>query len=400
MEDEETPDTTYVVLLDEVLLRNGRYDATQLAAFDDVRSTRLDDPEALRAFADELKDDYQVSGVMGFSEASVLPSALIAEALGLPGIGVEVAQRCRNKARMAEAFNAAGVRCPASFIATTGTDLYQEVSKLGGFPVICKPLMGFASFGVIKANNERELVSALHRIRRGTRFLMRKYHTLDNSYCEDQVLVQRFVPGVEVAVDGFVFEGEARTLAIIDKPHLSEGPYFPDGLHVLPSRLPETTQARIRRAAADSVKAVGLDNSPFHLEARLEGDNVVVLELAARVAFVRCMRLALGIDSMAIMRSLRLGRAPGWEAKWQRFAGNYCVTAERGGVFRGFAGIEVATSDPLVDSVLVHVKEGSRVAPPPESTGDIAHILACGGSYDEVTEVLQRTRASLNAVID
>ena len=52
------------------------------------------------------------------------------------------------------------------------------------------------------------------------------------------MLVEGYLPGKEVAVEGLLTEGELRVLAIFDKPDPLEGPFFEETIYVTPSRLP------------------------------------------------------------------------------------------------------------------------------------------------------------------
>ena len=55
----------------------------------------------------------------------------------------------------------------------------------------------------------------------------------------DRLLVERYIPGGEVAVEGLLTGGKLRVLAVFDKPDPLEGPYFEETIYVTPSRLHE-----------------------------------------------------------------------------------------------------------------------------------------------------------------
>ena len=207
------------------------------------------------------------------------------------------------------------------------------------------------------------------------------------------------MPGVEVAIDGYVQDSQCHIIAILDKPDVSEGPYFPDRMHIAPTRLDAVTTERIRLAVEAGVAAVGLDNSPFHIEARIHEDRVYLLELAARVAFVRCIRIATGVDPLQIMILQRLGEQPRGEPRWNRHGGVYCVTPDRAGIFESIENHREILQPPGIVEFPIHIQPGQRIAPSPESTGDIAHIFAGADDYEEVLQTLHRAKERARVVV-
>ena len=53
------------------------------------------------------------------------------------------------------------------------------------------------------------------------------------------LLVEEYVPGAEVAVEGLLRDGVLEVLAVFDKPDPLVGPYFEETIYVTPSRLPD-----------------------------------------------------------------------------------------------------------------------------------------------------------------
>ncbi|KOX28450.1 carboxylate--amine ligase, partial [Saccharothrix sp. NRRL B-16348] len=95
-------------------------------------------------------------GVITFSEAAVVAVAAIAEALGLPGIGVEAALNSRNKYLMRQAHEKAGAPIPGFRFVTT-LDEARSAADAFGYPVIVKPTLGAGSHFVFRCDDETEL---------------------------------------------------------------------------------------------------------------------------------------------------------------------------------------------------------------------------------------------------
>ncbi|MBT5455797.1 MAG: ATP-grasp domain-containing protein, partial [Rhodospirillaceae bacterium] len=238
----------------KIILVDGDDDAQPYFSDDDVIiSTSFMDHAQLDRTYRWLASHYQVAAVLGFTETSVFAAAYLADKFGVEGIGIDTALRCRDKYLMTKALRSGGVRTPDYFLASPKTPLKEQLDTIGGFPLICKPLMGFAGCGVVRTNDETELQRAIRKITFQNRFTLNRYYNEGRS--PQQVLVQRFIAGDEVAIDGFVRDGEAHTIAIIDKPDVSNGPYFDDRMHVLPSKLDSGIQSRLERVAQASVTA-------------------------------------------------------------------------------------------------------------------------------------------------
>src|SRR5207244_11153916 len=107
------------------------------------------------------------------------------------------------------------------------------------YPCVLKPLRLSASRGVIRADTPAEFVAAFERIKR----------ILEQTGCARSLLVEEFVPGREVAVEGLVTHGALHVLAIFDKPDPLDGPFFEETIYVTPSRLARTAQQEIAACA-------------------------------------------------------------------------------------------------------------------------------------------------------
>ena len=98
----------------------------------------------------------------------------------------------------------------------------------------------------------------------------------------DGILVERFISGAEVALEGLLTAGRLQPLALFDKPDPLNGPYFEETLYITPSRLSEGLQAEVVRRAEQAAQALGLCHGPVHAEFRVNGQGAWLLELAAR----------------------------------------------------------------------------------------------------------------------
>ena len=104
----------------------------------------------------------------------------------------------------------------------------------------------------------------------------------ENRSIDGELLVERYLPGVEVALEGLLTGGALQTLALFDKPDPLEGPFFEETIYVTPSRLPEATQAAISARTAEAAAALGLREGPIHAELRINDEGIWLIEMAGR----------------------------------------------------------------------------------------------------------------------
>src|SRR5207237_9833505 len=144
--------------------------------------------------------------------------------------------------------------------------------------VVLKPLSLAASRGVIRADD----VTGFEQAFREIASILAASDLDPDDPAARTVLVEEFIPGAEVALEGLLIDGALTTLALFDKPDPLDGPYFEETLYVTPSRLPRQTQQSISAAAERAAAALGLRSGSVHAELRLNDRGVWIVEVAAR----------------------------------------------------------------------------------------------------------------------
>lgn len=382
-------------LYKKILLQDSGQGSQSNPGFDCLVSAALNDRRELEKIAGQLKRQFDVALVFNASEASVLAAAFLAEQLGVNDIGYRTALLTRNKLLMSEALQAHGVNAPKFALHVKGDDIEQAMERLG-LPLICKPLMGFASQGVIRADNEEQLRKALNNIRLENKFAMRRYY--EDEQEAGHVLLQQFIPGREYAVDGFVQEGRITILALADKPNVSQGPYFEDRLHVMPAKVDAALARRIEDIAGQAVKAIGLNNSPFHIEMRYHRQQLFVLEIAARVGFINMLQLLHELNVYELMFALKTGQAPRLSPS-PHYAGSYCIAPNKRGRFKRIANLDELLALAHIRQFIVLAAPDASVAPPPNGNSYIGIAYAVAERYDDVEHALNRFAREVEVVI-
>src|SRR5438067_1133130 len=146
------------------------------------------------------------------------------------------------------------------------------------YPCVLKPLRLAASRGVIRADDPRGFAAAFERLTR----------IVEQAGCSRSILVEDFVPGPEVALEGLVIDGRLEVLGLFDKPDPLDGPFFEETIYVTPSRLPAPAQRALIRCGEAAVAALGVREGPIHAELRYNAQGPRLIELAARPIGGRC----------------------------------------------------------------------------------------------------------------
>ena len=379
-------------------------------AFDNSIQLDYRDPENAAARIVSAARDKRIDAVVATDDTTAVVAALAARALGLRGNDPAATQAARNKAEMRRRLRAAGVSAPTALVFehdAPAAEIAAAVVADFGFPCVVKPLLLSASRGVIRADDETGLFAALAR----AGAILRTHGEFADNKDPDwrRILVEAFVPGFEVAVEGLLRRGALRTLAIYDKPDPLDGPFFEETIYVTPSRHPVALQQAIERTTADAARALGLSEGPIHAELRCGPDGPQLIEIAARSIgglCARTLRFTLGGDGGHALEELVLRRAldldgPGDDAlKGATLAaGVMMIPVPHGGVLRAVDGVEDARQVPLVEDVVITARPGEHLVPLPEGSSYPGFIFARGEDPASVERALREAYAKLRFTI-
>ena len=333
------------------------------------------------------------AGAIGTDDATTELAAHVAAALGLPHNPPDAVRIARRKDLARARLAAAGVPVPRHCIIDLRRSLVEQAERVA-FPCVLKPLALSASRGVIRADHLDALLTACGRIQR----LLRA----ENADEGDNILVEDFIPGTEVAVEGMLTGGELDILAIFDKPDSLDGPYFEETYYITPTRLDPVTQAEIRRVIGAACAAYGLREGPIHAECRINDAGVWILEVAARTIgglCARLLRLGTGYGLEELVLSHATGDPLRVASDEQGGAGVLMIPTPGAGILRRVEGIVAAQSVPFIQEVTILVREGYELTPWPEGGGYLGFIFARAPTPEQAETALRHAHASLHFVV-
>jgi biotin carboxylase len=320
-------------------------------------------------------------------------AAKIAQALGLPHNPPAAARFSRRKDLARERLHQHHIPTPQFRRIDLRKDLTPQMTGFP-FPCVVKPVSLSGSRGVIRVNNDNEFIEACERIQNIVAMVA-------NEEEKSLLLVEEYIPGIEVAVEGFLTESEFLPLALFDKPDPLEGPFFEETYYITPSRQPLELQQFIFQRVHAACQAYGLKTGPVHAELRLHDNQIWIIEVAARTIGGECAQLlkfgtGYSLEQLVIAHSLglRLNIQPMEEA-----AGVLMIPTPKPGILRRVEGVLAAQKIPLIESVVISVREGYQLQTLPEGSSYLGFIFARGPSPQEVEAALRQAHSLLNIVV-
>ncbi len=343
--------------------------------------------------------DYPLDGIVAAEDDFTPVAASASEALGLTHHPPDAVGFARNKAMMRERLAASGFRTPWYRIEELQSDP-EDTASAARFPCVLKPLSLSASRGVIRANTPEEFVRAWKRIRR---ILEENNATHRRRPALTEILIEAYLPGKEVALEGIVTAGKLQTLAILDKPDAMEGPFFEETILVTPSRFSKAVQDTIASCVDQCAAILGLDDGPIHAELRVDGDRASLLEIAPRSIGGRCSAI-LRFDPAATLEELIVRHALDMPLEGFRrelgASGVMMLPIPRAGILREVAGIDAALEVSSIEGLEITIPLGQTVVPLPEGNRYLGFMFARADSPDHVETALRRAYARLDVKVE
>ena len=338
----------------------------------------------------EFAQEHPLHAIISIDDAATELAARASAALGLAHNSPRAAEAARDKLLMRTLMSAGGAPCPI-FRPFLLSDDPAWIAGQVSYPCVVKPLRLSGSRGVIRANDPAEFVAAFQRLKR---LLIAE----GNAEQETSILVEDFIPGFEVALEGMLTHGKLKVLALFDKPDPLDGPFFEETIYTTPSRLPAGVQEEIAGCVATAAASLGLQEGPVHAELRVNERGPWMLEIAGRSIGGLCSTV-LEFGSGMCLEELILRHAIGEEItaveRDERAAGVMMIPIPSAGMLKGVHGVEEALEVPLITGVEITAKLNYALVPLPEGASYLGFIFARGDTPAQVEEAIRRAHKLL-----
>ena len=375
--------------------------------------------------------DRPIAAVVATDDGTVEIANRAAAALGLAHNAPSAARITRRKDLARTALAAAGLPAPA----VRQVDLRRPIGpQLDGIelPCVVKPLAMSASRGVIRADDLPGLEAACRRAgaivgasasastgasagastgastgtSTGASIGAPTGASADAFTGAEEcctLLVESFIPGPEIALEGMLAGGELSVLAIFDKPDPLDGPFFEETIYVTPSRLPRSVQALAAQRVREGCAAYGLTEGPVHAELRIHDGDAWIIEIAGRTIGGDCARLftfgsGVGLEHLVLQRALGRPSATGFRGAG-RAAGVLMIPTPGAGTLRRVEGVMAASRIPGIREVSITVREGYELIPLPEGGTYLGFVFALGEDPAGVEASLRRAQEAIRVIV-
>jgi biotin carboxylase len=371
---------------------DGDPSAPGLAAADTAEVVDFRDVDAVIAIGRR----HAVDGVLTISADRAVPVvAAVADALGLPGIGVETAHTMTNKVAMRRRLADAGVPEPR-FAAVRTLHEALAATESVGFPAVLKPADSGGQRGVFRVDSRDDIERHL-------------YAVLYESPTQEAIL-EEFCDGLELNGLAVAREGNVSLVTLSDRLRPPGAGFGVGWIHVYPSSLYADALAEAERVAVSAVGGLGLrDGVAFPQLIALDG-RVLVVEVAARVPggqMADLARHAAGVDIVEIALKQALGEDVTDEEVRPRFSQPLAVrflTAAPGplpvGRVRRVGDLEPVLAAPGVVQADVFLAEGEEIQPVRVDADRRGYVIATGSTSVLALEAAEAAARLVDVEVD
>jgi biotin carboxylase len=379
--------------VDVLVASEGRY--SLVSALAGGLHIDLTDPAAVAVLL-RANRERPFCGVVATDDATVELASRVAGALGLPHNPPEAARRTARKdlARQALAAHAAD-SIPGFRVLDLAAPLAAQLEAVP-YPCVIKPLTLSGSRGVIRVDTADQALAACTRIQ-----AILAQEMPHDPFAASHLLLERFVPGPEVALEGLLLQGKLQVLAIFDKPDPLDGPYFEETYYVTPSRHAHAVQQQVTASVQSACHALGLREGPVHAEVRITRDGCVIMEVAARTIGGDCARLLRAATGHGL-EELVIAHATGQPVAFERppdAAGVLMIPIPSAGILRRIEGIGAARAVPYIEDISIAVREGYELVPLPEGASYLGFLFARAPTPAQAEAALRAAFAELAIVV-
>ncbi|MEO2055244.1 MAG: ATP-grasp domain-containing protein [Nitrospira sp.] len=360
------------------------------------RMLTLDFPDLERSLEKAVlfSKKYPFQAVVSADEDATVLASMISGALSLPHNPIAATAMAKDKEALRKCLLSHNVPTPSFQIYSIETDP-EELAPEIDFPLVLKPTFLSASRGVIRADNRKELIQAFLFLKK---FLKDPQVKKQGGAAAEKILIEEYIPGVEVALEGLLRNKQLSCLALFDKPDPLTGPFFEETIYITPSRLPPEIQEEIIACTQKGCKALGLSEGPIHAEIRVNDKGPAIIEIAARSIGGLCSRTlrfgtGLSLEEIILRQALLM---PIQSLKRREVAtGVMMIPVPKAGVLKEVYGLEAAKKVQGIEEITITLLLGQNVIPLPEGRSYLGFIFALGETPNQVEAALREAHQKL-----
>ncbi|MFJ7336577.1 acetyl-CoA carboxylase biotin carboxylase subunit family protein [Streptomyces sp. NPDC101116] len=287
------------------------------------------------------------------------------------------------------------------------------------YPMWLKPALSYSSELAFGVDDEEEFRKAVSEIRDGISRIGRPFeHILERIDLPPEMngvggrvcLAEEAMSGVQVAVEGYVHQGEVTVYGVLDSIQYPDSPCFLR--HQYPSMLPAPAIAQLHDVSERVMRQIGMDSATFSIEyfydPRTREINLLEINPRHSQSHAELFQYVDGVPNHHCMVRLALGEDP----RMPHREGEYAMAAKwyhrwfTDGVVRRVPGPEeIARIERETPGVRIEVvpAEGDRLSDLPGQDSysyELAHIYTGGADEAELREKFDHCVAALGLAFE
>jgi len=209
----------------------------------------------------------------------------------------------------------------------------------------------------------------------------------------DEAILEEFMPGQEVSVEGFVAGRKVHILTLSDKER-TKPPSLLDTIVKFPSELPESIQGEICDIADWAVRALEIDDCPIHMELIVTSQGPKVVEIAARgpgfKVYTDIIPYVTGVNGVKCQIQILFRETPDLTPRMPLKGA--CIkffSSEKDGVISGIHNVDDLTSHPDIYDIQLYNRPGDRVKKLTCGADRIGHIITLAKTRQRAIELAE-----------
>ncbi|USL45553.1 ATP-grasp domain-containing protein [Priestia megaterium] len=306
---------------------------------------------------------FPITGILTFSENALIPTAYVAEKLGVALNSLETVELLKDKFKMRTYLAEKNFSSVNAKIVRSTKDI-KEFIKEFNYPVILKPIDGSASENIYRLQNEEELNCFLKQ----------------NDITFKPMLIEEYLSGNEYSVEALTINGEHQILAITDKVVDQN---FVELAHIVPAKVTSLKEKIIEDYVKEFLDVIELKFGPSHTELIFTQEGPKIVESHNRPGgggIVHLVKLVYGID--VVKATLEYIKDKTYTINEKKFGG----AAVR--FLTPFPGEIISMADRLIDEENVHrselyVKKGDIIKELKSSHDYLGYIMCTGNNPEQ-----------------
>ena len=324
----------------------------------------------------EIARDRKAELVIGLCvDHANVTACYVSEKLGLPKpYSYETSLLVTNKGSMKKIMAENG-------IPTSRYDVFDSEGRIEEldmqYPLVVKPVDNNGSKGVKKVSNFEELKKSAE-------------YALSISRC-GKVIVEEFNEGYEIQIDCFVKNHETNVIMIKKRFKILDesGNAMQSFGSITPFDVSDNLGHKISQIAAQIAKACDLNNTPFFIQAIVNGEDIKVIEFAPRIGGTTSfsmIKMVTGFDIIEISLKALLGE--NCDVKFEKpdkYVSTVILYAYHG-VFDRIEGIEEVKRIEQVKEFYVSAIKGNELGSQMDSRNRVGSFIVTGSSKAEIAE--------------